>query len=212
MKKLYLSLVFCAFLLYSKAQSLSVNTQPFGKIDEADLTLKNCDFETDANAMVLFDKADVYFDQNFNIINERHKRIKIFNDKGKKHADIRIQYNTYNRLEYITGLQAQTINLADGKVEIIKIDKKQVFTESVDKWRSALVFTFPNVKPGSVIEFKYKWTSNYFGNFPGWYFQEKIPCATAKSERKCLNFFTISQVYISHKSLLRTTGKLNRKV
>ena len=32
-------------------------TQPFGKVDQADLELKACDFEKDANAEVLFLKA-----------------------------------------------------------------------------------------------------------------------------------------------------------
>lgn len=149
--------------------------QPYGKVDKADLELKACDFEKDANAMILFDKGDVYFDQTFNIVETRHKRIKIFNDNGKKEANVRIEFYSANRLEYITNLQAETINLTDGKVEITKLDKKQLFTEVVDKWTSACVFTLPNVKPGSIIEYKYEWNTISYSNFPDWYYQADIP-------------------------------------
>ncbi|GAA4329633.1 hypothetical protein GCM10023149_34420 [Mucilaginibacter gynuensis] len=162
---------------------------PFGKIDKADLELKNCEFEPDANAEVLFDKGDVYIDRQFDIVTERHTRIKIFNDNGKKNADIRITYVSANRLEYITELQAQTINLVDGKPEITKIDKKQIFTQVVDKATSATVFSLPNVKPGSVIEYKYKITHNSIYRFPSWYYQKKIPVRYSELTTKIPEWF-----------------------
>ncbi|WP_143822110.1 DUF3857 domain-containing protein [Mucilaginibacter pedocola] len=170
-------------LLVALAATFAVNaqtpttpaTQPFGKIDKADLELKSCDFEKDANAMILFDKGEVYYDTQAQVIENRHKRIKIFNSSAKDEANIRIEYYSANRLEYISGLQAQTINLNNGNVEIIKVDKKQVFTETVDKYHSALVFSFPNVQPGSVIEYKYTVTHALFYDFPDWYFQSDLP-------------------------------------
>src|ERR1700733_821197 len=100
-------------------------TQPFGKIDNTDLEMKACDFEKDANAEVLFDKGNLYFGADLlSITNEIHRRIKVFNDHGKNEADIHIRFESGNHLEYITGLQAQTINLVDGKPEITKLDKK----------------------------------------------------------------------------------------
>ncbi|MBS7565862.1 DUF3857 domain-containing protein [Mucilaginibacter sp. Bleaf8] len=150
-------------------------TQSYGKIDKADLELKECAFEKDANAMVLFHKGDVYFDNDFNVVLEAHKRIKIFKEAGKKEADIRLEFYGGNHFEYLTGLQAEVFNLNDGKVEITKLDKKQVFTEIIDKSRTALVFSFPNVKPGSVIEFSYKKTTNAYYRIPDWYFQGRIP-------------------------------------
>ncbi|MCC8408440.1 DUF3857 domain-containing protein [Mucilaginibacter sp. UR6-1] len=193
MKKLILSLITGALCLNASAQKAvtpaATYLRAFGKIDVTDLELKSCEFEPDANAEVLFDKADVYFDNDFNIITERHKRIKIFNVNGKKNADIRIEYYGGNRLEYLTDLQAQTINLESGKPEITKIDKKQVFTEKVDKIRTALVFSFPNVKPGSVVEFKYRLTANSIIDFPDWYFQSKIPVRYSQLTTKVPEYF-----------------------
>jgi len=167
-------LLLCLGVTFACAQT-KPSTQPFGTVDIADLESKNCDFEKDANAEVLFDVSNVYFDGNYHIVTEIHKRIKIFNDNGKSYANVRIEYFTGDRLEYLSRIQAETINLNNGKPEIIKVDKKQIFTEFVDKYRSAMVISFPNVKPGSIIEYKYTLTSNSIGDFPDWYFQTSIP-------------------------------------
>jgi hypothetical protein len=164
----------CAITLTVKAQT-TPTTQAFGKIDKTDLELKACDFEKDANAMILFNKAEVYYDQQANIVANRHRRIKIFNTNAKDEGNIRIEYYNANRMQYVTGLQAQTINLNNGNIEIIKVDKKQIFTEVVDKNHSALVFSFPNVQSGSVLEYKYTVTDQRFWNFPDWYFQGDLP-------------------------------------
>jgi hypothetical protein len=174
MYKTFTIVLLCLTAFSAKSQTKS-SLPAFGKVDIADLEMKACDFEKDANAEILFDKGDIFYDANLNLTMERHKRIKIFNDHGKANANIRIEFYGGNRLEYITGLQAQTINMVDGKPEITKIDKKQIFTEQVDKIRTALVFSMPNVKAGSIIEYKYNWNSNSLNNFPDWYFQDKLP-------------------------------------
>ncbi|MBB6110322.1 protein of unknown function [Mucilaginibacter lappiensis] len=177
MNKIFTLLLLGCMAVAANAQTPAPvpTAQAFGKADKADLELKACDFEKDANAEILFDKAEVYFDQTYNIVTERHKRIKIFNDNGKSEANIRIEYYSANRSEYISGLQAQTINAANGTPEIVKVDKKQIFTEVIDKYRSAMVFSFPNVKPGSILEYKYRLTSASITDFPDWYFQSDLP-------------------------------------
>lgn len=158
-----------------QTQKIISDAPVYGKIDVADLEFKTCDFEKDANAMVLSDKADVYYDDNLNIVVDRHRRIKILSDAGKKQADVRIEYYGGNRYEYITGLQGEIFNLVNGKIETTKLDKKQIFTENVDKSRTAMIFSFPNVKAGSVIEYRYKQTINSMSDLPDWYFQSGMP-------------------------------------
>jgi len=176
MNKLFTLFLFCVAFLTVKAQTKPApETQPFGKIDKSDLEMTSCDFEKDANAEVLFATGSVYFDQEYNILFERHVRIKIFNDKGKDEANIKLRFRAGNRLEYITGVQAETINLNNGSIQITKIDKKQIFTQRINKLYSEVVFSFPDVKAGSVIEFKYTLTAASVGDFPDWYFQTNIP-------------------------------------
>ena len=150
--------------------------QAYGKVDQADLEMKACDFEKDANAEVLIDQGTTYYGSDlYSITEEIHRRIKIFNDNGKKEADIHIEYYGGNRLEYITGIQAQTINLVDGKIEITKLDKKLIYTKAIDKQRNEITFTMPNVKAGSIIEYKYNFNTNDNYALPAWSFQDKIP-------------------------------------
>lgn len=179
MNKFLPVLAACAFCFSANAQkpaAAAQMTQPFGKIDNADLEMKACDFEKDANAEVLFDKANVYFGADLlSITAEMHRRIKIFNDNGKKEADVHIKFFSGDRLEYITGVQAQTINIVDGKQEITKLDKKLIYTKEIDKYWSEVTFTFPNVKPGSVVEYKYTLGANSPTDMPDWDFQDKIP-------------------------------------
>ena len=177
MNKLFTIAIICIFFLSAKAQTPAAisPTQPFGKIDKADLELTSCDFEKDANAETLFDKGSVSFNANLDIFFERHVRIKIFNDKGKSEADIRIPYYSGGHYEYITNLQAETVNLNNGNIEVTKVDKKQIYNKTIDKNQSEMVFTFPNVKPGSIVEFKYTVNSESPGDFPDWYFQSNIP-------------------------------------
>jgi hypothetical protein len=174
MNKIFTALLLCLAVSLAKAQT-QPTTQPFGKVDITDLESKTCDFEKDANAEILFHTGNVYIDANYSIVTEIHKRIKIFNDNGKAYANVRIEYFSGDRAEYISHIQAQTINLINGVPEIIKVDKKQIFTELIDKYRSAVVISFPNVKPGSVIEYKYNLTCNNLSDFPDWYFQTGIP-------------------------------------
>ncbi|HEY4326526.1 MAG TPA: DUF3857 domain-containing protein [Mucilaginibacter sp.] len=149
-------------------------TEPYGIIDTADLKMTSCDFEKDAGAEVLFDKAVVTYEYT-SIVMQRHKRIKIFNDNGKKEANIRIEFLGKNRDEVIKDIEAETINLNNKSVEYVSVDEKLIYTESIDKYRKAIVFTFPNVKAGSVIEFNYSLITPYPYNYPDWFFNSSIP-------------------------------------
>src|SRR5258707_5241525 len=112
MNKIFTLFILSGFTLFAKAQTSPSNPtiMPFGVIDTADLRMTSCDFEKDANAMVLFELglATYKYDE---IIMERHKRIKIFNEKGKDEANIRIEFFGAHRDEIITDVEAETINL-----------------------------------------------------------------------------------------------------
>jgi Domain of Unknown Function with PDB structure (DUF3857) len=176
MMKKIVPILLCAlsFTIKVQAQSAPQPTQAFGKIDKADLEMTSCDFEKDANAEILFDKGSVYF-TNRNLVFERHVRIKVFNEKAKEEANIRIEYFGGFRLQFLSDVQAETINSNNGAISITKVDKKQMFTTYVDKLNTTLSFAFPDVRPGSIIEYKYTISSNLLELFPNWYFQSNLP-------------------------------------
>jgi hypothetical protein len=150
----------------------------FGKIDKADLEKKNCDYDKDAEAEMLYNMYDFLMDVNFNGLTvdiRRHVRIKILNEKGLDRANIKIPYERAHGEEFISKLEAQTYNLdASGNIVVTKVDKKSIY----DKKRNSLVwdqiFTFADVKPGSIIEYKYTLTRQSPA-IDDWYFQRSLP-------------------------------------
>jgi len=171
MKKIYPLIVFFTITVAVKAQQQIPTDQPYDKIDTSDLEIKKCDFEKDANAEVLIDKANLYYDPKLRINIDYHIRIKIFNDDGKNAANVRIPFISYDEIEGVDDIAAETINLINGNISRTKIDKKQIFTQVIDKYRREIVFTFPDVKAGSVLDYKYTWSTLEFYNIPTWYFQ-----------------------------------------
>lgn len=168
--------IFAFLLLFICAGfNVSAQTSIYGEIDTADLKLASCNFDRGANAMVLFDVGKITYDKYESIVMERHKRIKIFNDKGLEQANIRLEYFGARSNESIKNIQAETINLEGNTIVRTPVDPKLFYTEKIDKQRRAIVFTFPKAKAGSVIEIKYTWKTGYGYNYPDWLFQTLIP-------------------------------------
>ena len=156
-----------------KNKNKDSNIPAFGKVEKADLEMKECDFDKNAEAMVLFDKGQLVYILGNGIDLVRHIRIKVLNDKGKDRADIHLSYINWKNDEDIKDITAQVYNLdPSGNIVVTKLDKKQIFEKQINKREAEKVFTFPDVKPGTVIEYKYKHTNIGMMN---WYFQRSIP-------------------------------------
>ncbi|MGN6177553.1 MAG: DUF3857 domain-containing protein [Mucilaginibacter sp.] len=175
MKKTFTLLALCAFTHIVQAQDAAPVYEAYGKIPMEELQMTSCPFDKTATAEVLDAKGDVYFDDRLNTIEECHKRIKIFKDDAKDQATCRIEFYSNDNLQYVSGIQAETINLVDGKEQITKLDKKQIFRQAVDRDLSAITFSMPDVKAGSIIEYKYTLTTTSPIYIPSWDFQEDIP-------------------------------------
>lgn len=175
MKTTFTLLALCAFACAARAQEPIPTYEPYGKVSIEELQMTSCPFDKTAGAEVLDARGTVEFDENLRVAQDCHKRIKIFTDDAKGAATCRIVYYSHNNLETVTGVQAETINLVDGKPQITKLDKKQIFNQVVDRNLSAITFTMPDVKAGSVIDYKYTLTSAEPDVIPAWDFQEDYP-------------------------------------
>ena len=176
MKKLlhlFAGIIISLSIYGQKNKNKDSNIPAFGKVEKADLEMKECDFDKNAEAMVLFDKGELDYILGSGIDLERHIRIKILNDKGKDKADIHIPYISWLNEEDVKDISAQVYNLdQSGNIVVTKLDKKQIYEKKINKRLAEKVFTFPEVKPGSIIEYKYKHTN--IGMIK-WYFQQSIP-------------------------------------
>lgn len=150
-----------------------------------DLKMKDYEPDPTARAVVLCDYGQMYFDINPNgrhlfLFYDRHVRVKILKEEGLKHAKIRIPFHDIHcekfQRESSIIINARVYNLSEnGKVISKKIKKKDIsFRDSTNCYRIA-EFTIPDVKVGSIIEYKYK-TPTLDLVFPtNWYFQTNIP-------------------------------------
>jgi hypothetical protein len=149
--------------------------EPYGVIDTADLTMKQCDFEKDASAEVLFDYRTVEFIPKFTRM-DRHIRIKIFNSVGEKYAAMRIPVY---KGSYITDdmrfLKAQTINLVGNTIVYTPVEKKYIYTEKTNQNYETICISMPDITPGSIFEVSYSQFTHYTSNVPQWFPQGPIP-------------------------------------
>src|ERR1700683_5466006 len=157
MKPLILALaIISATAAYSHK---NVEVPVFGIVDKADMTMTACDFDKNAEALVLLDVEEVKCrEYAYSVIVDvtRHVRIKILKDKGLDLANIKLPYLSRNKTESFDYINAQTYNLdATGNMVITKLDKKSIYHKAIDKRVSEKIFTFPGVKTGSVIEYTY---------------------------------------------------------
>lgn len=163
------------FCSYSQTPSTGAGrTQPYGQVDTADLKMTECDFDKGANAVVLFDKTDVNTGFSSTGVSV-HRRIKILTKKGTDEGNITLTYISRHGLESISDIEGVTMNLENGNVTYSKLDKTQIIKQASDKNFKKITFTLPNVRQGSVIDYRYKLSLGYEGAFPTWEFQEQLP-------------------------------------
>jgi hypothetical protein len=165
----------------SSVKSQNISIQPeFGKFSKEETELKKCDFEPDAEAVVLLDKAWTfnwgYFDYTIQRI-----RIKILNEKGINQGNILIPINSFNlftSMEYIDSVRALTFNKEGDSTKITYLDKSSVFLEEGPS-NSYIKFAMPEVRVGSIIEYEYIKTMKSIRSLGAFTFQHEIPTLKA---------------------------------
>lgn len=155
-----ITLTLFAFLfstVYSKAPIR------FGKVTKDMLLMEAYEADTSASAVILCDYGEFDPDQfQFN----RTLRIKILKKDGLDMATWTFPSSEKGMI------RGKTFNLVDGKIETIKLDKKEdVYRERVTDKYYRLRVSMPNVKVGSVIDIEY----GLSGLPDVWYFQYSVP-------------------------------------
>jgi hypothetical protein len=166
-----------ALLLLPTLVTLGQKDVPsYGKIDKEDLTMTTCDFDPESDACILIKTGETTFILNGEAHYETayRVRIKILKDKGIRQADVKIPFYSKENTESIQDISGETYNLdAAGNIVKTKLDKANVYNKPLDKNFTEVAFTLPDVKKGSVIEYKFRKVSKRFWDIDNWYFQEE---------------------------------------
>ena len=177
MKKICLTSVCCVFILLSFSQEFL----SFGTATGDELNLKQCSFDKEANAVVLMHEAFSNYNDQGHLITTHHVRIKILKEKGFSAADIAIPFYRKDNFEYISGVEGWTINVgADGQAVNTKLEKKSIFTKNTNERIGEVIFTFPAIKVGSIIDYKYQSDMKTYGGLQDWEFQDRLPVMVSK--------------------------------
>ncbi len=176
MKTIFVMLILSMAYYPTRAQDKLL---PFGKIDKADLQMSTCSFDPGAEAVWLLDLAEVQYNLTpgqVYIQTDHRCRIKILNDKGISNADIKITYYSKDNFEAITKVDGYVYNLDEaGNITNTKLEDKQVFNKKLTEQYSQISFAMPNVKAGSIVEYRYRSYKKSIEDIDDWYFQKELP-------------------------------------
>lgn len=130
------------------------------------------------HAVILQEKMSYSFDvwrEELRLFNEVTRRILILDSAGIEYQELKIPYIGYGFFEEFIQFQAYTYNFENGKIKKTKLKPKDIVVEQTDKFNYVRRVKFPNVKPGSIIEYRYTIASLEIVEPRKWYFQHEIP-------------------------------------
>ncbi|HXU11087.1 MAG TPA: DUF3857 domain-containing protein [Candidatus Binatia bacterium] len=127
------------------------------EITEQERALKSIPQDPDADGVILRRTRDgkIIIEKGYYVnVLDYHWRMKVLNERGKRHAEVHIPSHKYSRVE---GIEARSIK-PDGTIVPVAAD--QIFEKLVEKGRgykiTEQVFTFPAVEPGTILEYRFR--------------------------------------------------------
>lgn len=174
--------LFCSCIGLCAQTTELVPNLKFGKPTNEELSMTTYAPDSSAAAVVLCKTLSAEYlwgTDDFRMAYKYKNKIKVLKDEGTAYADVCITYyeQKNNRLlrETVSGLEAYSYNLEDGKVVRTKMKKEQVFEERLNDYYIQIKFSIPQVKVGTVIEYEYEVQSDFYYNIREWKAQDDIP-------------------------------------
>jgi hypothetical protein len=167
--------IFTAFLLLLSIHLANAQREPseFGEVTIEELKMKKCELDSSASAVILFQKGEIK--PNFNPVTgstfNYHIQVKIFskdayNEWGNERFTV--ERSTFSKLK------GAVYYLENGAVVKSELKKENIFKKKNGRYLDEIIFTFPNLREGAVLEYTYNIALDY-GALPSWQFQHSIP-------------------------------------
>lgn len=188
MKKL-LTLASVLFFLNGFSQKYEL-----GKVTADELKETIHPLDGAAPAAIIFKTGKTYFDTTpegyFMLVTEVKTKVKIYKKEGYKYATVEMPFYTGGKQVRLYFDDVATFNLVGDKIEKTKLKSDGEFEEKVNENYSLKKITLPNVKEGSILEYRYTLKTPYFTFFPDWYFQYGIPVNHVEYDVRIPQYFT----------------------
>ncbi len=188
-----------------------------GEVTKEQLEEKTHPGDPSAPAAILFSKGQtymVYSDQNgFDLVTEVDMKIKVYTKEGYEWANKEIPYYfTSGAKETVDVSKAVTYNLVDGAVKKTKLKGEGEFDEQVNKYWKQKKIVMPDVKEGSIIEYRYTVRSPFIEKFPYWQFQESIPVNHSEYTTKIPEYYMYNTNFRGYLAPKVTKTSANRSI
>lgn len=176
-------LVLCCLLSNTLAAQEKEMKTKYGKVTEEEVKMQYYSKDSSAEAVVLYEQGEIWFDYDnlsgVKIMFSYFGRIKILKKSGLDRGIIKIPLfqGSFDERELLRNLDGCTYNMENGKMITSKLTKESIFHEHIVDKRYQDKLSFPNLKEGSVFEYRYtKETPFSVSITPDpWFFQGSIP-------------------------------------
>lgn len=167
--------VLLGFIIFQSISAQVSLVHTFGEPLREEFAIDQYNLDPEASGVVLYERGNYTVDisdRYIRLIKHVHQKIKVFDAKNFKHAEVEIlYYRGDNPQENVTNLRAITHN--GGAKEYVS--KDAYFDNEENQYWSTKKFTFPNIKDGSILEYSYQIETPYFSNFGAWSFMNLLP-------------------------------------
>lgn len=188
----------------------------FGSVSRNGFELKQNPRYKNEPAVVLDDLGKVQFyvdERGSTIVFNRRTKIRIFTDAGKSYAKVVIPYMiSYPVNEMVNNIEAVTFNHEGGGIVETKLKPRDIHTKQISPTHFVTEFVLPDVKKGSVIEYRYTFKTNSLYDLPSWNFQWTIPVVYSDYKVRMTPFYKYTWELQGPKQLDYNTTYVDRTV
>lgn len=197
MRKIILCVLITIVPLIAKAQENY--SEEYGRITQYEASMTEYTPDPEAEAVVIYDIGTNYFYRDdargFLLHMEKRRKIKILKAAGTDYAKIEIPFYKDGRdRESVTDIEAIVYNNENGKLTKTFLDPKKIFEEKINNDVYVLKIALPDVREGSIIEYKYKTITPFFFQMRKWTFQQKIPVIHSKLIYRAIPYYEYTYI------------------
>ena len=190
-KLLILFWIICFSNHYLTAQEYS---KEFRVIGQDEINMSRYSNDSAAEAVILFDIGESKFidtRDGYDILFTRTKRIKILSPYGIKYAEVSIPFyaDGSGKTESVESIEAYSYSNDNGKLTKTVLDQNSIHIEKINNRWSIKKFVFPDVRTGTIIEFRYVLETPFIFNLRSWEFQSRIPTILSQYTVRLIPFY-----------------------
>src|SRR3546814_241705 len=181
MGRLYLLIIL--FCLCGSRAMAQLNRIELGNVTLRELMDEVYPNDTSAHAVILKETGESWLDneRELKLIFQYYGKIKIQDAAGLRAANIVIpMYRGSGGDEEVFRIKAFSYYLDGSRIVKTALSPREIYEEDVSENVRLKKFTFPNARPGSVLEYTYELNSPYNFNFRDWVFQHPIPVVSSE--------------------------------